>query len=290
MTGFGDARAQTERLTIAVEVRSVNNRYLKIGTRCPDAYSALEGDIEKLVRRSISRGTIAVTLRVEQHGGEQQFVLNRDVLQHYWRQLSQAAESLHLPGPSSLSDLLELPGVVLERDSALGDPHEEWPQIQAVIEQALVRLGEFRSAEGQSLEADLRTNASVIRERLDRVATLAPQVVVTFRDRVLERVRELLQTTDVSVSPADLLREVSIFSERCDINEEITRLRSHMDQFDVFLREPASLGRKLEFLSQEMFREVNTIGSKSNNVEIAHAVVDMKAAIEKMREVLQNVE
>ena len=290
MTGFGDARVQSERLTIAAEVRSVNNRYLKISTRCPEAYSALEGDIEKLVRQSISRGTISVTLRVERHGGDHQYLLNRDVLQQYWRQLSQIAESLHVPAPGNLANLLELPGVVLERDHGLNDPHEDWPQIQSVLEQALARLGEFRATEGQSLEADLRTNAAVIREQLDRVAELAPQVVVAFRDRVLERVRELLQASDVGVSPADLLREVSIFSERCDINEEITRLRSHLDQFDVFLRGPASPGRKLEFLSQEMFREVNTIGSKSNNVEIAHAVVDMKAAVEKMREVLQNVE
>jgi uncharacterized protein (TIGR00255 family) len=290
MTGFGDARVQSERLTIAAEVRSVNNRYLKISTRCPEAYSALEGDIEKLVRQSISRGTISVTLRVERHGGNHQYLLDRDVLQQYWRQLSQIAETLHVPSLGSLANLLELPGVVLERDTGLDDPHEDWPQVQSVLEEALARLSEFRATEGQSLEADLRTNAAVIREQLDRVAALAPQVVVIFRDRVLERVRELLQASDVGVSPADLLREVSIFSERCDINEEITRLRSHLDQFDAFLREPVSLGRKLEFLSQEVFREVNTIGSKSNNVEIAHAVVDMKAAIEKMREVLQNVE
>ena len=290
MTGFGDARDQNERLTVAVEVRSVNNRYLKISTRCPEAYAVLEGDIEKLVRQSISRGTITVTLRVERYGGDPQYLLNREVLQQYWRQLSQAAETLHVPAPTDLAQVLALPGVVLERGDVLGDPRGEWPLIRGVLEQALVRLEEFRAAEGQSMAADLRTNANVIRERLDRVAALAPQVVVAFRDRVLERVRELLQATDVGVSSADLIREVSIFSERCDINEEITRLRSHLEQFETFLREPVSQGRKLEFLSQEMFREINTIGSKANNVDIAHAVVEMKAAVERMREVLQNVE
>ncbi|HUG94091.1 MAG TPA: YicC/YloC family endoribonuclease [Planctomycetaceae bacterium] len=290
MTGFGDARAQDERLTVAIEVRSVNNRYLKISTRCPDAYGALEGDIEKLVRQSISRGTITVTLRVERHGGEQQYVLNREVVQQYWRQLSQVSEAIHAPAPASLANLLLLPGVVLERDGLLDDPHGEWPLIRGVLERALAKLGEFREIEGRSMESDLRTNSQIILERLDRVAVLAPQVVVAFRDRVLERVRELLQATDVGVSSADLIREVSIFSERCDINEEIMRLRSHLEQFATFLGEPVSQGRKLEFLSQEMFREVNTIGSKSNNVEISHAVVDMKAAVEKIREVLQNVE
>ena len=137
---------------------------------------------------------------------------------------------------------------------------------------------------------DLRLNAGIISEQLMQVADLAPQVVASFRDRLLERVKELLATSDVSVDSSDLIREVSIFSERCDINEEITRLRSHLEQFETFLQGDSSQGRKLEFLSQEMFREVNTIGAKANNVAIAHSVVEMKSAVEKIREVLQNVE
>ncbi len=140
------------------------------------------------------------------------------------------------------------------------------------------------------MEQDLRTNEGVIAEQLDRVEERAPQVVRDYRDQIKKRVEKLLDGTEAKIEDADLIREVSIFSERCDINEEITRLRSHLEQFDVFLNEKTSQGRKLEFLSQEMFRETNTIGSKANNVEIAHCVVEMKAAIEKMREILQNVE
>lgn len=122
------------------------------------------------------------------------------------------------------------------------------------------------------------------------MAGKASQVARDYRDRLLECVRDLLKETDVEVGASDLIREVSVFADRCDINEEVTRLRSHLEQFDAFLKENVSQGRKLEFLSQEMFREINTIGSKANNIEIAHSVVEMKAAIEKMREILQNVE
>jgi uncharacterized protein (TIGR00255 family) len=133
-------------------------------------------------------------------------------------------------------------------------------------------------------------NAGIISEQLVQVTEMAPQVVSSFRDRLLERVKELLATSDVTVDSSDVIREVSIYSERCDINEEIMRLRSHLEQFEAFLQGESSQGRKLEFLSQEIFREINTIGAKANNVTIAHAVVEMKSAVEKIREVLQNVE
>lgn len=290
MTGFGDARNQNERLSVAVEVRTVNNRYLKLMVRCPDAYAALEGEIEQVVRTTVSRGTVSATIRVDRVGVENQYQLNRDVLQNYWRQLNQIAESLHSPVHPPLESLLTLPGVISEDTFTLTDPHDDWPLIRQTLESALARLTEFRATEGDSMLRDLRLNAGIITEQLTQVAELAPQVVAGFRDRLLERVKELLAASDVSVESSDLIREVSIYSERCDINEEITRLRSHLDQFEVFLKGESSQGRKLEFLSQEMFREVNTIGAKANNVAIAHCVVEMKSAVEKIREVLQNVE
>lgn len=290
MTGFGDARNQNERLSVGVEVRTVNNRYLKLMIRCPDAYAALEGEIETVVRSAVSRGTLSATIRVERVGAENQYQINREVLQSYWKQLSQAAESMHAAVHPQFDTLLALPGVISEETFSQIDPHDDWPIIQETLEAALAKLTEFRSTEGESMLRDLRLNAAIISEQLVRVAELAPQVVASFRDRLLDRVRELLETTDVGVDSSDLIREVSIFSERCDINEEITRLRSHLEQFEAFLQGESSQGRKLEFLSQEMFREVNTIGAKANNVVIAHCVVEMKSAVEKIREVLQNVE
>lgn len=290
MTGFGDARTQHEPWNIEVEVRTVNNRYLKISAKCPDTYAGLENEVEKTVRESIARGTVLVVVRVDRVGSEERYMLNRSVLGGYWRQLNDLAQSIQATPPKDLSSLLELPGVLVEEDDQSADTQADWSLIRDVLREALEKLQVFRASDGRLMEQDLRDNCAIIAEQLERIARIAPQVVRDYRDRLHEKVAELLAETDVSVDSADLIREVSVFAERCDINEEITRLRSHLDQFQTFLTAETSQGRKLEFLSQEMFREVNTIGSKANNVEIAHMVVEMKAAVEKMREILQNVE
>lgn len=290
MTGYGDARKQDERLNIAVEIRAVNNRYLKINTKSPDAYVPVEGKIEKLVRGTISRGTVMVDLRASLIGVESRYALNNRVLEDYWKQLHQLAEAIHVAAPVDLGSLLDLPGAVVEEEQEHLDAEADWSLIQDVVTEAIEKLQTFRSVEGLSMEEDLRLNCGVISSQLDKVTERAPQVVQEYRTKIKGRVDELLEGTESKVGDADLIREVSIFADRCDINEEITRLKSHLSQFESFLQEKSSQGRKLEFLSQEMFREVNTIGSKANNVEIAHCVVEMKASIEKMREILQNVE
>jgi len=290
MTGFGDARTQTERSSIAIEVRSVNNRYLKISSRLPDAYAAFESEIEKVIRGKITRGTVNVTLRIKRLHGGQEFRLDHDVLSNYWRQMNELASSMHLAMPSHLGDLLQLPGIVSEAESESRDISQDWPAINEALVESLKNLCAFRETEGEAMQRDLQANAAVIAKQLDQVAAQAPQVVADYRNKLLDRVREMLDAAGGAVEDSHLLREVSIFADRCDINEEITRLRSHLEQFEAFLQPQKSQGRKLEFLSQEIFREVNTIGSKANDVTIAHAVVEMKAAVEKLREVLQNVE
>lgn len=290
MTGYGDARRQNEQLSVAVEVRSVNSRYLKIVTKSPDTFAQLEGEVEKVVRNAISRGTVSVTIRADSLGSRNRHRIDKNVLRDYWRQLNDAAESIPAAAQIDPASLLQLPDVVYEEDGLRGDRETSWPVIEAALNSSLEALTTFRVAEGKSMQDELEANCRVIADQLDQVAKLAPQVTRDYRDKLFERVKELLADTSADIGHADLIREVSIFADRCDINEEITRLRSHIDQFSTFLAEKSSQGRKLEFLSQEMFREINTIGSKANNVEIAHAVVEMKAAIEKMREILQNVE
>jgi len=290
MTGFGDARIQHEQLSVEVEVRAVNNRYLKISAKCPDTYARLENEVEKVVRESISRGTVLVVIRVHRIGAEGRYALNRGVIEDYWRQLNDLAEKIQAAAPKDLGSLLELPGVLTEEGDESADPEADWPIIRDVLREAIEKLQIFRASDGRLMEQDLRSNCEIITDQLNRVVQIAPKVVEDYRDRLHEKVGVLLAETDARIDGADLIREVSIFAERCDINEEITRLRSHLDQFHVFLDGETSLGRKLEFLSQEMFREVNTIGSKANNVAIAHSVVEMKSAVEKMREILQNVE
>ena len=289
MTGFGDSRVQSERFHVAVEVRTVNNRYLKISTKCPDAYAAFDGEIEKLVRGAVSRGTVSVAVRIERIGVESRFSLDNEVLHNYWQQLQTFAESVNVASPTDLGNLLDLPGVVSENLGVV-DNESVWPLVRDGVSESLAKLADFRIADGRLMQQELVANCEVVGAQLEQIAALGPEVVRQHRDRLHERVSGLLAETDARVDPTDLIREVSIFAERCDIAEEITRLRSHLEQFAAFVGDEKSLGRKLEFLSQEMFREVNTIGAKANNVEIAHCVVEMKGSVEKIREILQNVE
>ena len=245
---------------------------------------------ERVVRERISRGTVSVFVRLERVGGDQGSQLNLSAIESYWRQIRSVCERLHVSAPDDLSSLLLLPGVVTDDGRRTADLDADWPIVRGLLEQALEKLQVFRQEEGRSMQQDLQLNGNLISRQVDQVVALAPQVVQEYRTRLLERVRQALSDSEAQVTPADLIREVSIYAERSDINEEITRLKCHLDQFQAFLQEPVSAGRKLEFLTQEMFREVNTIGSKANNVPIAHSVVEMKAAVEKIREVLQNVE
>ncbi len=290
MTGYGDARFQDERLSASVELRAVNNRYLKVTMKCSEAYAALEGEIERIVRETISRGTVNVAIRVDRLWSADEFVLNSVALKSYWSQLQAASRDLGAPLPAEMGYLLSAPGVVSEESRRTVDLQADGEIIKRLLADALKKLQGFRVDEGRSMARELEANAKTIAERLQEVVALAPQVVSEYRSKLLERIRQNLADSGVSVAETDLIREVAIFTDRSDINEEITRLKSHLEQFQVFIREPASTGRKLDFLSQEMNREVNTIGSKANNVAIAHCVVEMKAAIEKMREILQNVE
>ncbi|MCR9197415.1 MAG: YicC family protein [Planctomycetaceae bacterium] len=292
MTGFGNASQTSDAASVSVELKAVNNRYLKVSVRLPDIAARFESDIEKLIRERIARGSLQLSFRVKAAATENGYSLDEGVLSQYVSQLNQV--QTNLPGVDatlpSLTDLLQLPGVIAERE--LPDNAEEsiWPLMKSSLLEALDQFQTFRQTEGESMRLDLAAQCGVISTQLEQIETRAPDVVSDYREKILERVRRTVQDADVPVEDKDVIREVALFADRCDINEEITRLRSHLAQFDEFLNGDRSLGRKLEFVSQEMFREINTIGSKANNVGIAHCVVEMKAAIERIREVLQNVE
>ncbi len=290
MTGFGASKGQNERLSVAVEIRAVNNRYLKVTSRFPDAYAALEGEIERVVREHVSRGTVTVAFDVRPASGASAARLNAEVLTAYWNQLKDLSRQLAVGVPADLANFLTLPGVVTDSVRGELDADRDWPILKAQLEEAIGKFKEFRQREGRSMGDDLRLNGKVISGSLDEIAKTASEVVKQYRDKLLDRIHELLKGTSVVVSEPDLIREVSMYADRCDINEEITRLRCHLEQFEAFLADKVSQGRKLDFLTQEMFREVNTIGSKANNVSLARCVVEMKSAVERIREVLQNVE
>jgi uncharacterized protein (TIGR00255 family) len=290
MTGFGEARSQENGITVAIEVRTINSRYFKISFRSNEGYNSLEPQIEGLVREQIKRGTVQVNLRVDRPVSPDAYRLNTAVLIAYWRQLNEMPAEWNLPRTTTLEHLLALPGVVNERPWEAIAAQEDWPLIARTIGAAMQNLSVMREEEGRAMAADLHANCRAIAGDLDQIADRAPLLVEAYRTRLEERLKKLLAEQSVTLDPADLIREVSIFAERSDISEEIVRLRSHLEQFDTIMGLAESSGRKLEFLIQELFREVNTIGSKSTDVEIARHVIEIKTAIERLREMIQNVE
>ena len=286
MTGFGEARLQDDRWTVTVEVRSVNNRHLKLNARISDPYGALEPEVERLVRESVRRGTVGLTLRVERPRRAEDYRLNLVALKSYDAQLM----ALQGGREVDITRLLVLPGVVEERRAAVDDPHDDWPVLSRLIVEALAGLQKSRADEGRAMADELLALAIGIGDHLGRVADRGPDVVAAYQKRLIDRVQVLVRDQGITIEAKDLIREVAIHAERADIAEEITRLRAHLTHFAEVIAEPESSGRKLEFVVQEMGRETNTIGSKANDLEISRAVVEMKGALEKIRELIQNVE
>jgi uncharacterized protein (TIGR00255 family) len=292
MTGYGQAHRQGEGLAISIELRALNNRYLKVSLRAAEPYNALEPEVDKLVRRVIRRGTIQVHLHVERPPTSTDYRINETAFRAYWQQLRTLAADSSRPiaAESCLAQILALPGVVADPAGLHRDLAEDWPVLEAVLGDAMERLQLMRQEEGRAMAQELSVHRQSIAAELDRIRERAPAVVETYRDRLQERVRGLLAELDVEIDRSELIKEVSIFAERSDIAEEIVRLASHLDQFLEIMKEPESPGRKLEFLTQEMFREANTIGSKASDVQISRGVVEIKGTLEKIRELVQNVE
>ena len=292
MTGYGDAAYQGDDLQVAVELRAVNNRYLKVVLRAAEPYNLLEAEFEKVVRRTVRRGALQVHLRCQRKYAPQDFQINAVALRSYVEQVQRVCDQLSLPvgGQALLAQVLALPGVV--PDPAVGGfrMDEEWPVIERVLQEALGRLQAMRLEEGRAMAQELLQYRDQIARELEQIRRKTPEVAEQYRDRLLERVRGLLSDLDVEIDRSDLIKEVSVFAERSDVAEEVVRLASHLDQFQEVLREPESAGRKLEFLTQEMSREANTIGSKAGDVAISRHVVEIKSVLEKIRELIQNIE
>jgi uncharacterized protein (TIGR00255 family) len=292
MTGYGEASYQSDILTLVVELRALNNRYLKVSLRAAEPYNLLEPEFEKVIRRTVRRGTLQVHFRCQRQYSPGEFQINAAALRSYLSQLRGLCGELGLPdyGAVLLGHALALPGVAAEPGNIALNLEQEWPLIERVLEGALAKLQVMRQEEGRAMALELLQLRDHIGDQLDHIRRLAPGVVVAYRDRLLERVRGLLTELDVQIDRSDLIKEVSVFADRSDISEEMVRLGSHLDQFQEVMNEPESAGRKLEFLTQEMSREANTIGSKASDVEISRHVVEIKAALEKVRELVQNIE
>lgn len=291
MTGQGAGRADSQLGMISVELRSVNHRGLRISTRMGDWLSPLEGRFEQLLRGQLGRGSVQASARFSPHGNATAELINTPVLLSYARQLQRIAQELGGEHRLELAALLQLPGAIASGDDGSRfDREAVWDLLRQATLQAVEKLAQMRRDEGAAMAAALATDAQQIAAQVDQISQRAAGVVQQYRQRLETRLRGLLQEQGLEASPADLLREVQLFADRCDISEEITRLQSHLRLFDEALRGSEAGGRKLEFIIQEMHRETNTIGSKASDAAIAAAVVEIKCAIERMRELVQNIE
>ena len=290
MTGFGEGHVQRDGRTVWIEIKSSNSRFFKCSIRTPEGYGALEPLVEAELRKRIRRGTILATVRVERAPSPEDFWIDVEVLERYRGQLEAMERRWGTSGSVRLADLLPLPGVVRENEVWLRAAEDDWAIVREALEQALTHLDRMRQEEGQAMAEDLLANCRLAVASLAEIQRRAPLVVEDFRCRLQERMEKILAEFNVTVDPADLVREVGLFADRIDISEEIVRFRSHLEQFEQAVRSESRCGRKLEFLTQEMIRESNTMGSKVSDVEAARHVIELKATVERIREMIQNVE
>jgi uncharacterized protein (TIGR00255 family) len=294
MTGFGESRFQDDSFGLSVEVRTVNNRYLKVSVRGSEPYPMLEPELEKLVRKYVRRGTVTIHVRCDRQGVGSDFALNTVALRSYLEQVQKVCDELggKVSASALYGQVLALPGVTPEPGGTSGRPPDaELAAVEKTLEEALGKLQAMRQEEGRAMADELLVHRRTVADHVSQIRERSPVVVESYRQRLRDRVGQALSEHNISLRPEDVIREVAVFAERTDVSEEVMRLGSHLEQFEQIVRhEKDGPGRKLEFLVQEMGREANTIGSKAGDVAVSRHVVEIKAALEKVRELVQNVE
>jgi len=290
MTGFGSAHREDPELRTRVEVRTVNHRFLKVNVKTPSLLSARDAAIEKRVRDRIERGAVTITVHVALTDRPGSWVFNPDTARGFRTALSEHAAAEGIPGELTVSDIARLPGVFDSVEIEAGLADEAWTKVEEAIDEALDRLIEMRTQEGAALRVEFVSRQALIESHLAVVTERAPLIVGEYRQRLEEKIRALLEDRGVTVADGDLIREVAVFADRCDVTEELARLASHLTQYGNLVRAGGTIGRRLEFILQEMLRETNTIGAKANDYAIAERVVEIKAEIDRLKEQVQNLE
>ncbi len=288
MTGYGRSRRTAENYDITVEMKSVNHRYADFSIKLPRFCVFLEDDIKKCISKKVSRGKIDVFVTVrKEEDDSKEFTINTAAAKSLIDSLRSLSESFGLKDDLTLSSVAGFDDI-FEINYKEEDEDLLKSCVLNVLDEALAAFCETRKREGEKLVADMKMRNDTVREKLEEIKKLEPQTVAQYRARLEERIRELI--SDAAVDESRLLTETAIMADKLSITEEIVRLSSHLDEFERIITSDEPVGRRLDFLMQEMNRETNTIGSKSNSLEIARLVVDIKAELEKMREQLQNLE
>ena len=289
MTGFGRGHSKTDKLALTAEIRSVNSRYCEVSVRIPRQLNEFENSITNLVKQSITRGRISVQLQFENAVGEGLSVqIHEASVRAYMHLLNGLKTAAGIQEPVTLAHLLTFPDVIKSMEESTEASEELWETVKDAIQQGLVNLRSMRMQEGRALQDDLEVRIDIISKLLEEAEQRAPDRVTEARSRLLERLGELFEDDRIDRERIEL--EITLLADRLDVTEECVRLRSHLQLFLEAMSEEEPVGRKLNFITQEINREINTIGSKANDTRVAHLAVEMKEELEKIREQIQNVE
>ena len=290
MTGFGDASGNDGGTVYSVEVRSVNNKFLKTSVRVPERLQSLEPELEQMIRAAIARGSVVLTISVSEQNEKAAFTVNQAALRSYAQQIADAKGcSIDDIG---VEQLMNLPGV-------LQPPGDEESRLQSarkalrpLVELALEHLVSMRSREGSALKSDLTSHLEYIGTRLKEIEKIAPNVTSDYEKRLKARMESLMSEFDVQADAAEVVREIAVYAEKTDIAEEIARLSEHLVHFGELLQneDERPIGRTMDFLAQELLREANTIASKSPDATMSRLIVEIKGAIDRIKEQVQNAE
>jgi len=290
MTGYGHGECAQDGFNVAVEIASVNRKQSEVSLTLPRELESLENRIRDAIHERIARGrlTVKVSLHAADGAWARRVRLNVALAKGYARELKRMAKELNLSGPLTLDLVARAPGV-FQTDEDVEDAEQLWPLVEKAVGRALAGLVRMREREGAHLAKDLRSRMAAVRESVTRIQGRAPEVLRRYQQQLRERVRD----AGLPLPAEDderLVKEIVYYTDRTDISEELTRLESHFQQFEDCVKSKEPVGRTLDFLAQEMNREVNTVGSKANDAVISREVVQLKAELEKFREQVQNLE
>ena len=288
MTGYGRETAESESWKVTVEIKSVNNRFLDVSVKMPKQYNPLEELIKKEISAVLSRGHVDAYITVEEIGeAKQSIAVDKDLALDYCRAMRELSDITGIPYQMTLKDVASYYGVLTAQKEE-SDLDELWNTMSDAIKGALKQLFEMRVIEGEKLAADILARIDILAMIREKILVRSPLVLNDYREKLTRRIEEVLG--EIEIDHDKILNEVAFFADKADIAEELTRLLSHFDQFKSNLAKDEPVGRKLDFILQEMNREVNTIGSKANDTEISHLVIEAKGELEKIREQVQNFE
>jgi uncharacterized protein (TIGR00255 family) len=289
MTGFGRGEVTKENFSVSAEIKTVNNRFLDLNLRLPGELQPIEAEIKKLITEKLSRGRVDINLQYERTS-DVVYELNRPLISGYISALNKMKEEFALEGEPDMNYIARLPNALLTSKEDFSEDFAEG--IKSAISQALENLDEMRQTEGESLELDLKTLLKSIEDQLPIIEKESENVSREYLERLNKRIEKLLAKSEsqIELDQARLAQEVAYLSDKSDISEEISRLKSHIEQFYSIMVEPNVIGKKLDFLTQELNREANTISSKTQNLTVKESALEIKSAIEKIREQVQNVE